>query len=176
MGALPESRMIFLVRDPRDVAASALEATKKGSWMYETIDEAGWKKTDMSDRNPDDFVLARANAYLRQIGSIREAYNAHEGRKVLVRYEDLRTDTLGTMKRIYSALEIPVEGEVLARAVERHSWEGIPEKEKGEGKFYRKATPGEWRKDLTPDQVKIVEDITAPLLKEFYPERAAPAG
>lgn len=168
MEALPESRMIFLVRDPRDVAASALDATKKGSWMYEMADKADWKREDRADRKPDNFVQGRANAYLRQISSIKEAYDAHEGRKVLVRYEDLRADTLGSMKRIYSALEIPVEVETLARAVERHSWENIPKKEKGEGRFYRKAAPGGWREDLTPDQVEIVEDITAPLLKEFY--------
>jgi hypothetical protein len=58
--------------------------------------------------------------------------------------------------------------EKLARAVEKHSWEYIPEEEKGEGKFYRKATPGGWREDLTPEQAKIVEEITAPLLKELY--------
>ncbi|HEU4494146.1 MAG TPA: hypothetical protein VFR69_08145, partial [Rubrobacteraceae bacterium] len=55
-------------------------------------------------------------------------------------------------------------------AVEKHSWENVPEEEKGEGKFHRKATPGGWREDLTPGQAQIVERITAPLLKEFsYP-------
>jgi hypothetical protein len=168
MEALPESRMIFLIRDPRDVAASALDAARKGSWMYEVLDKAAWREKAMADRKPDRFVRARANSYLHQIESIKDAYNAHKGRKVLVRYEDLRADTLGTMKRIYSALEIPVNEETLAWAVERHSWESIPNKEKGEGKFYRKGTPGGWREDLTTKQVKIVESITAPLLKEFY--------
>jgi Sulfotransferase domain len=169
MEALPESRMIFLIRDPRDVAASSLDAARKGSWMYEVLDKAIWRQKALADRKPDNFVRTRANSYLKLVGSIKDAYNAHKGRKVLVRYEDLRADTLGTMKRIYSALEIPIEEEVLARAVEKHSWESIPKKEKGEGKFYRKGTPGGWREDLTPEQVKIVESITAPLLEEFYP-------
>jgi hypothetical protein len=26
-----------------------------------------------------------------------------------------------------------------------------------------------WREDLTPEQVKIIERTTAPLLEEFYP-------
>jgi Sulfotransferase domain len=88
---------------------------------------------------------------------------------VLVRYEDLRANTLAEMKRLYATLEIPVQEKELARAVEKHSWENIPEEKKGEGKFYRKATPGGWQEDLTPKQAQIVERITAPLLNEFYP-------
>ena len=168
MEALPESRMIFLIRDPRDVVASTLDAARKGSWMYEAMNKVVWKEKSLADRKPDNFVRARANSYLRQIGSIKDAYNAHQGRKVLVRYEELRADTLGTMKRIYSALEIPVEEEALARAVERHSWERVPKVEKGEGKFYRKAARGGWREDIRPKQPETVESITAPLLKEFY--------
>ena len=53
------------------------------------------------------------------------------------------------MKLVYSTLGLPVEEGELARVVEKHSWENIPEEQKGEGKFYRKATPGGWRKDLT---------------------------
>ena len=169
MEALPESRMIFLVRDPRDVAASALDAARKGSWMYEVLDKGAWRQKAQSDSKPDNFVRAQANSYLNLVGRIKEAYDAHEGRKVVVRYEDLRADTLEVMKRIYSVLEIPTEEEALALAVEKHPWEGIPQEEKGEGKLYRKAPSEGWREDLTPDQVEIVEDITAPLLEEFYP-------
>ena len=59
--------------------------------------------------------------------------------------------------------------EDLARVAEKHYWEKVTVGEKGEGKFYRKATPGGWSEDLTPEQVRVVEEITAPLLKEFYP-------
>ena len=57
----------------------------------------------------------------------------------------------------------------MGRVLRKHSWGSIPEEEKGEGKFYRKATPGGWREDLTPEQAETVEKITAPLLTEFYP-------
>jgi hypothetical protein len=167
--AMPASRVIFLVRDPRDVAASGLDAARKGSWQFENAADRGWKREALADTQPDIWVRRRAQNYVRHAGKAKEAYEAHQGPKVLLRYEELRNDTLGTMERLYSTLGIEVGGEDLGRAVEKHTWENIPEGEKGQGKFYRKATPGGWREDLTPGQVEIVEQVSAPLLKEFYP-------
>jgi hypothetical protein len=169
MEALPESGMVLLIRDPRDVVASWLDATRKGGWQTRRRGEGGRRAESLAETNPNAFVRRHADAYLQHVGSARRAYEAHEGRKVVVRYEDLRADTLGTMKRMYGELNVPVEEARLAKAVEKHSWENIPEEEKGQGKFYRKATPEAWREDLTRRQVKTVERITAPLLEEFYP-------
>ena len=169
MEALPESGMVLLIRDPRDVVASWLDATRKDGWQTRRRGEGGRRAEPLAETNPNAFVRRHANAYLQHVGNARQAYEAHRGRKVVVRYEDLRADTLGTMKRMYGELGISVDEARLARVVEKHSWENIPEEEKGQGKFYRKATPQAWREDLTRRQVKIVERITAPLLEEFYP-------
>jgi hypothetical protein len=173
MEALPESRMILLVRDPRDVVASNLDAHKGGTWTADLMRKGGKEKPpSLAERRPDDFVRGQARRYVRDVGNAKTAYDEHRGRKVLVKYEDLRADTLGTMKRIYSSLEIPVDGTELARSVEKHSWENVPEEEKGEGKFHRKATPGGWKEDLTPQQVEIVERVAGPLLRQLYPVRS----
>jgi hypothetical protein len=101
------------------------------------------------------------------MGNGKKAWDEHDGRKVMVRYDDLRTHTLGTMRDLCAALELPVTEQRLAQVVDRHSFENIPQRERGEGKFYRKATSGGWKDDLTPEQAKIVEDITAPLINEL---------
>jgi hypothetical protein len=159
MEALPESRLIFLVRDPRDVVASHLDAHRKGSWGL-------WHP--MADDQPEAFVADKAQEYLRDMEHVREAYDNHAGPKVLIRYEDLRADALGTMRHLYSVLKIPAEEQDLAWAVEKHSWENISDTDKGPGRVRRRATPGGWKEDLTPEQVAIVEGWTVPLLDEFY--------
>jgi hypothetical protein len=170
MEALPESRMILLVRDPRDVVASVLDAAREGGWLYESRNGEASKRRSPADKGPSAFAAARARVYRRGVESAKAAYDAHRGPKVLIRYEDILADTLGTIKRLYEELGIVVDEDELTKAVEKHAWENVPEEEKGRGKFYRKADPGGWKEDLTPKQAEIIERITAPLLEEFYPD------
>ena len=171
MEALPESRIVLLTRDPRDVVASTLDARREGSWLYEkNRARSQGQEQEPPEEHSVAFAEGQARSYLRRMGNAKEAYDFHGGHKALVRYEDLRVNALGEMKRLYSALGIPADETELALAVEKHSWENIPEEEKGEGKFYRKGDPGSWREDLSPEQARVVEQITAPLLKEFYPD------
>lgn len=179
--AFPESGVVLLVRDPRDVVASLMDLAKPGAWY-------GYDRFEMSTADADfdpqtgSFSFARVVAEDDRVGHLargvmasfkaaREAFDAHEGRKALVRYEDLRSDPLGTMKSLCSALEIPAGDEELARSIDAASWEKVPAEKKGQGKHHRKATPGGWREDLTPEQARVVEEANAPLLAEFYPER-----
>jgi hypothetical protein len=168
--ALPESKMIFLIRDPRDVVASWLDGATGGGWHQESVARRkDPERASRADEDPTTYVKQQARRYRKQVGHAAEAYDAHEGKKVLVRYEELRADALGTMRRIHSELGMVVDEARLRRAVEEHSWENIPEREKGEGKFHRKASPGSWKEDLTPRQAKAVERITAPLIEQYYP-------
>jgi hypothetical protein len=168
MEALPESRMILLIRDPRDVVASNLDATSEGGWSYHRrkLDKA--RATRRDDGTDLKQASRLAEDYSKKVGKAKEAYEAHQGPKALIKYEQLREDTLGTMQRLYSSLGIEISEHEMARVVKEHSWENIPEENKGEGKFYRKGTPGSWREDLRAEEVRIVERTTAPLLKAFY--------
>ena len=59
MNALPESRMVLLVRDPRDVAASILDSSREGGWRK--------KSWEGADGDPDALVRVRAELYLESV-------------------------------------------------------------------------------------------------------------
>jgi hypothetical protein len=146
------------MRDPRDVAASVLDSAMPG----------GWREGRETSDDPNAIVRRSAQTYMRNVGAAKRAFDAHRGRKALVRYEELRTDAFATLSSTYAALEMDVENEALARSVRKHAWENISKWKKGQGKPRRKATPGGWREDLTPEQARLVEKVTGPLLREFY--------
>jgi hypothetical protein len=178
MQAFPESGLVVLFRDARDVVSSLLDAAKSDSWYgYERYEASLAEATSRNGRlalpqpeNGDQAAEQLARNYVAGINGAREAYENHGGPKAIVRYEDLCTDTLGTVKRMYSELGISVDEEELRKAVKKHAWENLPESDKGSGRFHRKGTPGGWREDLTAEQAAIVERVTAPILEEFYPE------
>jgi hypothetical protein len=159
--ATPESRLIFLIRDPRDVVASRLDAFKKDSWSAQNRDLDSTEQLNA-------FTKQLAEDYFRVVSQVQRAYEAHPGEKTLVRYEDLRADTVGTLNAMYDSLKIAVDAKALEAAAAKHAWEQVPEGNKGPGKFYRKAQPGSWEEDLSPEQVRIIEDATGAVLSEFY--------
>ena len=168
MEATPGSRFIFLIRDPRDVVASRLDAFKEGAWSAQNRDYD-------STEELLSFTRHLAEEYSKVVSQVASAYEAHPGKKTLVRYEDLREDTVAALEAMYAELEIGVDRAALEAAVEKHSWENIPQSDKGSGKFYRKASPGSWREDLSAAQIALIEEITGSLLSRFYgAEEATP--
>jgi hypothetical protein len=159
--ATPDSRLIFLIRDPRDVVASRLDAFRKGSWTRQDRDYS-------TDEELYEFTGHLAEEYSKVVSQVEKAYEAHPGRKTIVRYEDLMSDAANTLKIMYAALELEADPAQLEAAVAKHSWARIPDSEKGSGKFYRKAEPGGWKDDLSAEQIKLIEDITGPLLSKYY--------
>src|SRR5262245_21042147 len=108
--ALPNSKLIVLVRDPRDIVASLADAHQSGGWMGERAVRRGRvrraSRPHQAERDPLQFEKQHADRVVFEFGKAREAFDAHRGPKTLVRYEDLRTDTVNELTRVCRELDI----------------------------------------------------------------------
>jgi hypothetical protein len=161
--ALPESRFVLLVRDPRDVIASVHDAHREGGWAAARRD----MPANTADKRPD-FISVHSQRYMWDLGSACQAFRLHSGPKAIVRYEDLRADTPGELRRLCDELGLKADDRALATVSDTQSWDSVPEGQKGEGRRYRKASPGSWKDDLSAEQLETVERICAPVLEGFY--------
>ena len=163
LDALPRSRLLFLLRDGRDVVDSELAANLKGSWA--TQDFPGAEGIAGDDRLA--FVAQSARKWLWRTEVVERAYEAHRGPRLTLRYEALRRDPETVLPELFEWLGIPVSPEVLRERVRKHAFEQIPEQTRGPQSFYRSASPGSWRQNLTLQEQDVVQEILGPKLQDL---------
>jgi hypothetical protein len=169
--ALPSSRLLFLLRDGRDVIDSELAAASKGSWLGDVFPE-------VAGISPDErlaFVEQSAHKWLWRTEVTEQAYAAHQGPKLLVRYEDLLGDAPAHMRRIFDWLGLEISDADLEALVEGQSFERLPAEHRGPDKIFRAAQPGLWRENLTAEEREAMERVMGPKLRELGYEIPAPA-
>jgi hypothetical protein len=165
MSLFPESRLLFLVRDGRDVIDSLIDAMlTRDSW---------WQQSQGSDEpmvvgERMGFIRHHAGLWLQRTESVQRAYAATpEELRFQVGYEGLLEDTESGFQRMLDWLGMPVGPDAVQAAVEKRSFSSIPNEQKGPGKRARSATPGQWRDRLRPDEVDVVETIMGSKLREL---------
>jgi hypothetical protein len=163
MNALPRSRFLFLLRDGRDVVDSELASNLEGSWVSRMF--AG--STGVREEERRAFVEQSAYKWLWRTEVVQEAYSRHPGPKHLVRYEDLRGDPLPHLRRIYDWLGLQIDEAALSATIHRHTFEEMPDEDRGEGQFSRAAKPGYWRESLSPEEQSVVASVIGPKLREL---------
>jgi hypothetical protein len=160
--AMPDSRLLFLLRDGRDVVDSELAAIAKGSWVSR---EFGVRGIEPEQRL--EFVAANALKWLWRTQVVQDAYRDHPGPKLLVRYEDLRADPLPHVREIFDWLGLEIGDAELAEFVARHQFENVPEAKRGADQFHRAASPGLWRENLTQPEQDALGELIGPKLAEL---------
>ncbi len=168
MSALPRSRLLLLVRDPRDVLDSELDSVQEGGWAISAV--PGFEAPDRLS-----YLRRRAHMWRCRAEVVRRAYDAHSpALRRIVRYEDLRADP----ERVVAGLAewLDLEAGPLAEAARRTAFDRLPPESRGRGRFARAARPGLWRANLTPEEQEAITAIVGRQLAElgYEAEPAAP--
>jgi hypothetical protein len=145
MSLLPASRMIFLLRDGRDVVDSMVDAQMPGGWL------ASPSAARAEQHRRDRLALVRRESHLwvARTRAVRRAFDAHpESLRFLVRYEDARRDTATVVSALEAWLGLRRSERGRADALRWNDFDTIPADAKGTGKPLRAASPGLWRENL----------------------------
>jgi Sulfotransferase domain len=157
-------RVVYIVRDPRDVAVSNYHwELKKRSFRD------SFPVQDFVPKWMDAYYWPRLGSWAEHVTSWMSTRHNHEG-FVLIRYEDLMKDTRCELERVARLLGIEPTPERLQRAVERSSADRMRQLENSEGgkwlptrytrqdqPFVRKATSGDWKTVLPEKTVAYLE-------------------
>lgn len=153
----PEARVLHLVRDPRDVAASMMAASRGwgASWAPGTAFEAAWMWCE----------------HVR--GARTGTERASEAREL--RYEDLYERPAAELNALFSWLGLDASIGLVERAVEETRIDRLRDgdaeapwdvEDEPDG-FFRKGGAGNWRTDLARSQVAVIEYVCQDLMEEF---------
>jgi hypothetical protein len=156
-----DRRVVYVVRDARSVVSSEFAWQQRSGFYFGGFD--GFVA---------DFVAGRSNpwgSWADHVRYWRRSEAARNGHIHLVRYEDLRADTYSVFTGILDFLGVRARDDVVRKAVESNSLEGMRAKEdraEREGwrrsarpdiRFINTGTVTGWRDKLTTAQARLIE-------------------
>ena len=100
--------------------------------------------------------------------AVQRAYDAHPPElRIAIRYEDLRSDTVGTLRPLVDWLGADRSDEELDAAVAALAFEAYPSRAKGPTKPLRAATPGLWRENMSDEEHRVMNEIMGETLERL---------
>jgi len=165
LNCLPNSKMIFLIRDGRDVLDSLWDAAQEKSELRKRFQT---KPVSLDDR--ENFLEQTSEIWKSNMGIIISAFGNHKDElKIKTRYEDLRSNTFEEFKKICNFLKISETDNKIQEIIDKMSFENIPAESKGIGKVTRSAKPEKWRENFSEEEkLKVNKIMNDMLLKLGY--------
>lgn len=163
---LPEARLVFLLRDGRDVVDSWLDAYQSGAWGEE---EGAYP---VADHGRLAFIRWQSEVWRFRTETVLRAFDRHDpGRRVLVRYEELLEHTERELTRVHEVVAVGATPEQIAATAARHAYSRTPAGDRGTGKAVRFAQPGHWTETMSDEERRAMDDVMGPLLDRLGYDR-----
>jgi len=177
-------KVIYVVRDPRDVALSYYDFSRK----YRQIEDQYPLASYVSDFVNGRLTSADWGTWGENVASWFYTRNGQPG-FLLLRYEDMQSDAIRELTKISCFLGIDPAPARLAAAVERSSADRMRGMEKSQGDqwvstknkrrdipFVRTATSGLWKEKLPTSSIAEIESAWGPLMNVLGYELASSSG
>jgi hypothetical protein len=158
----PQSALIFLLRDGRDVVDSWLDAYSDGSWA---TDEGAYP---LSEEGRTALIRWQSSVWLHRTEVVQETFDRHDpDRRLMVRYEQLRDDPVPSLTSICRLLGVEASEQSLARIASANSYAKVPVHAKGSGQEIRRAEPGGWAETMSGEEIDAMHEILSDKLTEL---------
>jgi len=159
-GLFPQSKVVFLLRDGRDVVDSWLDAYSEGSWAI----PGGAFPVSEEGRIP--LIRWLSAVWVYRSRAVKEAYDSRgPADRILIRYEELRGETEACLTRTCETIGLD-PGRV-PEVVAAHRFEKVPRAARGPRRVVRQARPGGWRDNLNPAEQAAMQEALGDALEEF---------
>ena len=160
MEAMPNAKLIFLMRDGRDVLESRMDMHGKGTW--------GNLRPLKTPEQRKNAIKRYSFMWNKIMERINRAYENHDpNNRIIVKYEELKQNPLLELRKIYDFIGVKISDDELTKKIETHDFKKIPESQKGQGKFYRAASTGDWKKNFSAEEQNLMNSIMRDTLKNL---------
>jgi hypothetical protein len=142
----PNTKVVYLVRDPRDFASSAIKTWKIRS--MDEFDKVPWSKNDWLGVDCLDPVACLAHRWKTYINAASKVKGV-----IFIKYEDFCQDKVGVIANICKKLELPFDIERVTMLCDRQLSHGSV-------RAYRPSGPGGWKHSiLERKHIETIESI-----------------
>jgi hypothetical protein len=154
------SRVLYVMRDPRDVMVSY--------WYHTRFIRPSF------DLSLEDFILSDDQWPNLWHEHVREWVLNKRERVFVVKYEDLMADTISVTKKMLEFINYPFDEQVVLHAVEMSKFGKMKslEEKYGSGRleeslkgFVRKGKSGSWRDEINPNALALLEQKFGAVMK-----------
>lgn len=162
-------KAIYLIRDVRDVVLS--------EFAYQT--GMGWIREDF-ERFLGRFLRGGVSPFTRwdqHVGGWLDSPIANTPDLLVVNFENMRKNTEATLVRVFEFLAVPIEVAAIKATIAENDLHRMREKEAqqpqlasdrpSEIRFVGSGRIGNWKRRLTSDQVRRIEEHTGELLRRL---------
>ena len=154
---LPNSKILIILRDGRDVINSQITALSEGGYAVKV---AGGKFQPLAGERRRITILMNSRKWKKLVEILMNTYQNHnKNLRYIVRYEDLLENTFDELLKLYQFIDIPIEKKKIASIISESSVDSIPSELKGIGTTVQFAKAGAWNGRFDDKEIALIQEV-----------------